>query len=164
MRQSRQKRYICNHLWTVKISRTRRIRRHPIFSILPSRLIFKVVHFESCHFNRAGDLRIGVRQAGLDTRPARCSGNVRSPEHRAGRGNAVRVPDRPDRLLLRGYLASSDFFAFTGRKNAARTGAGMRLSAPRTDFQMISLNRISSAWSSFARSNFSESAAPKAVG
>src|SRR5437868_5164157 len=48
-------------------------------------------------------------------------------------------------------------------KNAARTGGGIGLFAPFTDFQMISLKIRSSAWSSFSRLSFSEIAAPKAV-
>src|SRR5687767_12991799 len=56
------------------------------------------------------------------------------------------------------------FFDFTGRKNAARTGAGIFDVGPFTDRQITSLNRMSSARSSTARLNFSDRAAPYAPG
>src|SRR5262249_58506768 len=49
-----------------------------------------------------------------------------------------------------------------GRKKAARTGGGIGDPRPLTAFQMTSLKRRSSSWSSLARSAFSDQSAPHA--
>ena len=59
---------------------------------------------------------------------------------------------------------SSSFLAFSGTKKPARTGGGHGLCAPRTAFQMISLNKRSSSVSSFERSCFSIHKAPTPPG
>src|SRR5262245_13113088 len=72
------------------------------------------------------------------------------------------VPLSPCLFRSRSLSPSSSSSPSMARTKALRTGAGIRESAPRTDFQMISLNSMSGSESSLLKSQAADCCAPGA--